>query len=450
MSYETFSSSTPKELTIKRERRTLDIFDKSIFLIIAIMVVERLILFFIIGPGEISNGDDVAYIQGGITFARSGVISVWTEAPTALIMPATPIVTGIISLLFGEGTAYIAATRILWIFIGSFTAYYIYKSMCLFVPKGWALLAASAFLLPHRAWIDNIVSTETPYLFFFCANLYYMLRLREDKSISCVVKFSLTFILALSFRANIIIMPVFAAAYLVLSKAYSPKELLHRLAVFACISMIFFVPWTVRNYIRFDAFIPVSYGAGNPTLKGTYQGDSCPADEDLDYETNVYAVVREKYAKYYDVDGTISNGAHEQYILSQIDSAKAKYRMEEWFRQDPSGFLKAYLIEKPLCIQTWVYYWGPFADTIIPPTNFLSKVNFILCVFAVILAFALKKNREIVVFLSLIYWINIYIIAMSYAVERYAALLMPIRYMLSVIALYLIYTAFSVCAKKRK
>ena len=39
MSYETFSRSTPKELTIKRERRTSDIFDKSIFLIIAIMVV---------------------------------------------------------------------------------------------------------------------------------------------------------------------------------------------------------------------------------------------------------------------------------------------------------------------------------------------------------------------------------------------------------------------------
>lgn len=418
-----------------------DRFDSSIFLLIAIMVVERLILFFIIGPGEHSTADDVAYIQGGITFARSGVISVWTEFPTALIMPATPIVTGIMSLLFGEGTAYIAATRILWIFVGSFTAYYLYKASCLFLPRKWGLLAAASFLLPHRAWIDNIISTETPYLFFFCANLYYMLRLREDRSVKAIVKYSLTFILALSFRANIIIMPVFAAVYLALSKAYSAKELLARLVIFVSISMVFFVPWTIRNYVRFDAFIPVSYGTGNPTLKGTYQGASCPADEDLDYEANVYAVVREKYSRFYAADGTIPNGAHEQYILSQIDSLKAKYRMEEWLKRNPSGFLKSYLIEKPLGMQTWVYYWGPRPDIIIPPTNLLSKLNFILCICAFVLAFALKEKREIVLLLGLIYWINIYIIAMSYAVERYAALLMPMRYMLSIIGIYLILRA---------
>ncbi|MBP3628564.1 MAG: response regulator, partial [Anaerotignum sp.] len=46
---------------------------------------------------------------------------------------------------------------------------------------------------------------------------------------------------------------------------------------------------------------------------------------------------------------------------------------------------------------------------------------------------------EISVLLSLIYWVNIYIISMSYAVERYAALLMPMRYILCVIGMYLIW-----------
>lgn len=403
------------------------------------MAIERFILLLIIGPGEVSGGDDVAYIQGGITFANTGVISVWTESPTALIMPATPIVTGLLSLIFGEGVAYLAAAKILWIVLGSFTAYFVYKAAAIFLPSKWALLPAAMFLLPHRAWVDTIVSTETPYLFFFCANLYYMLCMRKDRSISCLVKYSLTFIFALSFRANIIIMPMFAAIYLVLTHEYSAAELLRKAGVFVCISMLFFVPWTIRNYIRFDAFIPVSYGAGNPTLKGSYQGDTCPADEELDYETNVYAVIREKYSKYFDENDIIPDGAHEKYVISKADALKAEYRMQEWFKRDKLGFLKAYLIDKPLCMQTWVYYWGPWQHIILPITNFLSKINFILCVVAVVLAFVLKSKREIVVLLSLIYWVNIYIISMSYAVERYAALLMPMRYILCVIGVYLIW-----------
>lgn len=413
--------------------------DKIIFLLIALMFIERLLLLFIIGPGENSGGDDVAYIQGGITFAQTGVISVWTEFPTALIMPATPIVTGLFSFIFGDGVAYLAAVKLLWMIMGSFTAYFVYKAAAVFLPEKWALLPAAMFLLPHRAWIDTIISTETPYLFFFCANLYYMLRMRKDRSLSCLVKYSITFILALSFRANIIVMPVFAAVYLILSREYTACELLRKAGIFACISMLFFVPWTVRNYIRFDAFVPVSYGAGNPTLKGSYQGDTCPADEELDYETNVYAVIREKYAKYYDENGIIPDGAHEQYVSSKTDALKAEYRMQEWFKRDKLGFLKAYLLDKPMCMQTWVYYWGPWQNVIIPAVNFLSKVNFILCVAAVVLAFALKNKREISVLLSLIYWVNIYIISMSYAVERYAALLMPMRYILCVIGMYLIW-----------
>lgn len=38
------------------------------------------------------------------------------------------------------------------------------------------------------------------------------------------------------------------------------------------IGLIVLGPWWARNYIQFDKFIPLTAGAGNPLLLGTYQG----------------------------------------------------------------------------------------------------------------------------------------------------------------------------------
>lgn len=412
--------------------------DDLIYLLVALLFGERMLFCFAIGPDATFDCDDVAYIQSGIIFAKTGIISIWSECPTALIMPGMPVLTGILSLIFGEGAAYIAAIKIVCIIAGSVTAYFIFKTMRLFLPSVWALFAASALLAPNRVWIDNVASTESLYLLFFCANLYYMVNLKWDKSRVGLIKYTVSFLLALLFRANILVMPVFCIVYMFLCKSYSRKEILRRALVFVCMSMVFFVPWTVRNYLRFNAFVPVSYGAGNPTLKGTYQGDSCPADDELDYEENVYSVIRQRYSRYINENGEIENDAHAQYVYAMTDALKARYRMEEWFHREPYGFLQAYLVEKPMSMLAWIYYWGPHPEQIVPFTKALSKINFCLCVVGFILSFVMKQKREIVLFLSLIYWVNLYIIALSFAVERYAALLMPMRWMVAAVALYLI------------
>lgn len=46
--------------------------------------------------------------------------------------------------------------------------------------------------------------------------------------------------------------------------------------------LAFMLPWSVRNYKQFRAFIPTTYGIGNPLLLGTYQGEGYPTDEEVD------------------------------------------------------------------------------------------------------------------------------------------------------------------------
>ncbi len=407
-----------------------------IYYLLGLIFLERLAFFFYLGPTALANADDVGYVGSAIYFAKTGVLSVWSQEPTAGIMPGTTILAGSLVYLLGEGTAFMAVTKLIYICLGTMTAWFLYRAARLFVPTPYALLTAACLLMPNRAWIDNLISTETPYLAFFCMNLYYMLKMRWDKSRSCTVWYGVSFVLALLFRANILVMPVFGLFYLALCRNHSWKEILGRTAVCVGIALIFLVPWTIRNYLLFDEFIPITDGAGDPTLKGSYQGDTCPADDDLDYETNVYSVVREKYSRYFGEDGECRTDAYKNHFRAVEKLAKAKYRMKVWFSNNPGGFLRSYLFEKPVSMLNWVYYWGPYQEQIEPFTKLMSRINLLLCAAGGLLALLWKQKREIVLFLSALYFTNIYLISCSFAVERYAALLMPLRYLIASVGLF--------------
>ena len=63
-------------------------------------------------------------------------------------------------------------------------------------------------------------------------------------------------------KANIGIYPIFAFIYLLLVK-YDFKLLLKQGLILVGVLLCFIVPWSIRNYIHYDAFIPLTYGAGN-------------------------------------------------------------------------------------------------------------------------------------------------------------------------------------------
>lgn len=421
--------------------------DKVIFLLVALAFLERVVMFFIIGSGVGSNSDDVAYIQSGIVFANTGVISVWSEYPTCKIMPGMPVLCGIFSFIFGEGTAYINATRFCMIAFGCASVYVFYKCCRIFIPGWYSIFASLSFLLPNWAWSDNNILTEPPYLFFYLLTFYFTLRLGEESTPSrkYVVGFTLSFMLALMFRANILSLPFFVILYLLAFKKKSISFLLRPAVTLCCALLIFIIPWSIRNYIHFGEFIPISCGAANPTLLGTYQGDGAPSDEELDYETNVYAVLREQYPQYFNDDGTVKDPAMGEIVDEKSDQIKTAYRLKEWFKRDPIGLIRAYLISKPACMLNWVWCWLPY-PTLYYTLHYISCINFACCIVSFILAFACRKKRGIMLFLSLTYWINLYVFAFSFASERYSSMLMPFRYMICAIGLYLIVDLF----KQRK
>lgn len=394
-------------------------------------------MFFHIGAGVVGDSDDVAYVRSGIVFADTGVLSVWSDYPTAKIMPGMPVLCGIFSLIFGEGEAYINALRCCMIAFGCASVYVFYKCCCVVLPKWYGIFAAASFLLPNWAWSDNNILTEAPYLLFYLLTFYYTLRLGEtdEPRRRDVAGYAAGFMLALMFRPNILTMPLFTVVYLLLFKKRRARTLVRPALVLVCALLVFVIPWSVRNYRIFHQFIPITNGAANPTLLGTYQGATAPTDDELDYETNVYAVIRERYSEYYDENGVLTDLSAGEMLSEATDKLKTEYRLREWWKRDPKGLIWAYLASKPVCMLNWVWCWLPN-----PPLyytlHYISCVNFACCVLSFILAFIAKRKRDITLFLALIYWVNLYVFAFSFASERYSAMLMPFRYMLCAVGFY--------------
>ena len=438
-----------------------------IWVLLFLLFAERLLLFRQLGPDYLSYSDDEAYIKAGLYFAKTGTISMWGPYPSAMIMPAMPVIIGCFSFLFGDGTALLTALKILWICMGVLTAYICYKTVCLF-SSGWGgLFAAAHFLIPNMAWMNHVLLTETPYMLFLVMTLYYTFRLGQTADKKVFLAYLLSFMAGLMFRANMLMMPVFTLFYLALNGNIT-KQTLKRTWLFICVLLMFIVPWSFRNYIQFWAFIPITYGAGNPMLLGTYQGENYPPDERLDYAANVDAVMREEYPDYYspqsrswpvsdenryyiehfDPDGDVKDLKQAQFLSLQADGIKARYRMREWFRNNRKSFLKSYLYIKPRWMLNWSWAWEEAFGVPYSVLHRISQINAVFCTLTVALTVCLKRSRKPVLFLGAAYVITVFLYATSFVSDRYASTLMAYRYMIAGIGSSLILEIIAGMIKK--
>ncbi len=418
----------------KGKLREFVIEHKWILLIVVLLFLERLYAGYTLDLTYNMKSDDLSYVNSGIEFANTGKITMHGFL-SAQIMPGMPVLIGILSFIFGEGYLLWVAMKVLWWIMGALSAFFVYKCVTVFLPKGFGLVATLGFFAVDFVWMDNVILTETPFMLCFCIMIYSTLMMVRNKNYfwPCAI----FYMLALMFKANIALYPLFAMVYL-LWKKYEIKTFIRQCFILAAMILCFVIPWSVRNYIHYDEFIPLTWGSGNPMLLGTYQGHGYPLDEELDYEENVDKVAKQKFQKYYDENGEYKEYYYAKYISLETDGIKAKYRLKEWAKKDLISLLDSYLIVKPLGMLDDVFYWDTLWEIDSLDVLKFRRIDTALCGFAIFLAFYLKKYRKEVTFLTLLYMGNIYVYAMTYAFSRYAATLMPIRFVIRGIGCYLL------------
>ena len=399
---------------------------RAILVVLFLLLAERLILLYLFGPEYSLKSDDASYVASGIAFRHTGMITMHGVL-SAQIMPGMPVFIGLYSFLFGEGTALWLALKITWIFLGAGAAWYVYRSVRIFAPKWCGVVAAAFLLTPEFAWTDNLVLTETPFLFLFSMMIYETLMMGKTEQSKYFWRCLAAFFGAFMLKANIIVYPAFAAVYLLVKK-YDFRLLLRQGLLLCATVLCFIIPWTIRNYAHYDAFIPLTYGAGNPDLLGTYQGYGYPSDDSLDYKTNVDQVVQEKYQKYY-IGGTPSEYI-QKYLRLESDGIKAKYRKSVWWRTDPSSMVISYLVIKPYNMVFSVCSWDKMLAWANPLSQDSRYLSFAIILFGLIASLIHKRRRAEFGFLGITYLGQIYIYAMMFSFDRYAHTLLPLQYMM--------------------
>ncbi len=415
---------------IKTKTRTVLDFlyrHRAILILMLVLFAERFVTLKMLGSEYSLMSDDLSYVASGITFAKTGSITMHGTL-SAQIMPGMTVLIALFSFVFGEGHLLWVALKLLWITMGTLAAWFIYRSVGIFAPKWCGVIAASFLILPDFVWEDNLILTETPFLLLLTVMIYATLKMGKDGGTRWFVLCLVSYFLALMLKANIGIYPVFAAVYLLIVK-YDFKRLLRQGLILGAAVLCFVIPWSVRNYIHFDAFVPLTYGAGNPQLLGTYQGYGYPEDAVLDYKTNVDDVAAVKYAKYYNDDGTIDPYL-ARYVSLETDGIKARYRMSEWWDRDPASMLDSYLVQKPKYMLFSSFCWDELFPGMLNLCKSIRYVDFALMLLGAAAALIIKKYRAELLFLALTYFANIYIYATTFSFERYSQPLQPLRYIM--------------------
>lgn len=401
---------------------------KAALIVLSLLLILRLMALYSLGFTYSLESDDVSYIESGIRFARTGTITMHDDYPSAQIMPGMTVLIGFFVLLFGEGKLLWIALKLLWICMGLGTAWFVYRSVCLFVPKWCGIIGMLPLFRADFIWMDNLILTETPFLLALTAMVYYTLRMGRQPGFRYFWPCAISYMAGLMLKANIALYPLFALVYLLVVK-YDRKLLAKQCVVLAGIVLCFVIPWSIRNYVQFRAFVPLTYGAGNPTLLGTYQGEGFPSDDILDYETNVEKVAAEKYADYYDNTGKVLP-QYQRYVSLQKDEIKAAYRQQVWWDTDYKKMLYSYGVIKPQTMIESVFYWDTVFDQPIETLQQIQRVDLYLCIASLVAALVLKRHRKPMLFITAVYLGNIYIYSMTYAFSRYNASLMSMRFIL--------------------
>lgn len=424
-------------------------FLRTHWLIILILILALALRLFSLNYRGLDynlGSDDMGYINSGIDFYKTGQITMY-DGLSAQIMPGMPVLIGLFVAIFGQGQAFLLALRLFWIAMGVLSILFFYLSLRLYCPPTISALPAIFFLLPDFVWMDQLILTETPFMLALMVMVYATLKMGQGGGWPYFFLCYLAYFFALMLKANIGIYPIFAGLYL-LAKKYPIKWLLAQGLVAGLLLMAFIVPWTIRNYKIYDAFIPLTYGAGNPVLLGTYQGQGYPEDEDLDYQTHVYDKAQPIFDKYANEDGTIDPHL-ERYVWLEIDSMKADYRKGLWWKTDPGSMLKSYLVDKPLSLMfSFSFYWDEIIDGARDFCIATRKLDLPITLLGLLVALVRRQRIAELVFIMVFYMANVYLYSMTFAFDRYAQTLYPLRYLALGLALGVLFEALTDISRK--
>lgn len=416
---------------------------KKEFPILVILIIGftlRIIALINNGAEYGLSSDDLSYVNAAITFVETGKITMHGVL-SAQIMPGMIWLLAPFVLVFGTGYNLWLSIKLLWIIMGTLSMYGMYKVVTIKTDWKYGIIAALFMLAPDFIWTDNLILTETPFILASIFLLYNSIMLADTRNNKYFWYICFWYMFALLLKANIAPYPLFLFLYLWLKK-YDMKLMVKQMFIAIGVLFVFWIPWTVRNYIQFDhKFIPLTYGAGNPKLLGSYQGKYVPNDADLDYYANVYSKMPEEMKVYYNDDGSLKEYYDDdkvwaenymaKYYALELDDMKANYRISEWRKNNLSDYLFSLFVSKPKTIIFNSFYWKEGVFNIPVSFNFLlRKIDLVLFIIGSIAILLNRKLWKEWLLIVSFFAFEVLVYAYTFAFDRYSHSLHLFRFVI--------------------
>jgi 4-amino-4-deoxy-L-arabinose transferase-like glycosyltransferase len=132
-----------------------------------------------------------------------------------------------------------------------------------------AILAAAIYALwPTALLYSSDLGSEVPYTFLFCCSVLFSLQFAECKSWTWSIIAGVFFGLAMLTRGNAVLMVALLIPWSIWQFRKTPRLAVRGLAI-SFVALFMLVPWTIRNYRVFHAFVPFQTEGGDTWL-GSY------------------------------------------------------------------------------------------------------------------------------------------------------------------------------------
>lgn len=239
-------------------------YKKSLLIIFISALIVRLFLILLL-PQEAP--DTKRYEEVALSLISGGGFSTAQGEPAIQDGPIYSLFLAAIFSLFGHS---LLAVRFIQGVVDSFTCLIIYLiALQMNQGKRVAILASAiAAIYPELVASCAFVLTETLFTFLLSVSIFLLLRAMSKESKVWIIISGLCFGIAALCRATAFFIPPF----LLFSFLFFPnrKRNVSLIAILTIATALTVAPWTIRNSLVFDRFLPVSIGLGGNLWIGSY------------------------------------------------------------------------------------------------------------------------------------------------------------------------------------
>ncbi len=326
--------------------------------------------------------------------------------PTAFMPPLYLYLIFVIKFLLNDTSNLTKIIIFIQIILSLASAFIFYKILEKLIKKKINnLILSSIFIFfPLNVYASSQISSVTLQIFLITGFLYFLFLFKEYKKSKDLVIFSFFSGLLILIRGEFLFFYIFSSIYFFIYIYRNIKTLL----ISFIITSIVIIPYLNRNYQNFDTFV-LTKSFGYNLLKGNNPSFKVEGDYKHIEEIKKSENKNIKSDNYYEIN------------LDNLFKKKAI----SFILEDPFSYIKFYFIKVISFLfidfnSTYPYYYNIFH---LLPKILLALTSFVGAVLAI-------NKKGFFQFLSLYFFLNIFLFSIFFILPRYSLILLPIQLLL--------------------